>query len=256
MKYNINGIELQVQSAGNGSVSILFLHYYGGSSRTWTEVIDILQDAYHCISYDLRGWGQSDKPETGYSIESLANDAVALIQQLQLQRFILAGHSMGGKVAQLLASRQLPGLEKLILVAPSPPVPTILPAAEKAFLLHAYDNRENIQLALDNALTATPLPPHILERTIADSLQHSPASQAGWPEIAMPEDISKAVQHINVPVLVLSGEHDKVDPVTRLQKELLPFIPNAVMEVLPGTGHLSMLEAPRLVANSILAFIS
>ena len=57
----------------------------------------------------LRNWRESDKPEKGYSIQDLANDAEALIRMLELTRYVLIGHSMGGKVAQLLASKRAGG---------------------------------------------------------------------------------------------------------------------------------------------------
>ena len=114
---------MNVRDQGQGEPALVFLHYWGGSSRTWDLVIDRLKTDFHCVAYDQRGWGDSDRPETGYSLEDLAKDAESLIRTLELDRYILIGHSMGGKVAQLLASKRPPGLEALILVAPSPPTP-------------------------------------------------------------------------------------------------------------------------------------
>ena len=109
MKRKLNGIQLNVRDEGRGEPSLLFLHYWGGSSRTWDPVINRLKTDFRCIAYDQRGWGDSDKPETGYSIQDLANDAEALIRMLELTRYVLIGHSMGGKVAQLLASKRAGG---------------------------------------------------------------------------------------------------------------------------------------------------
>ncbi len=68
------------------------------------------------------------------------------------------------------------------------------------------------------------------------------------------EDIAALVGAINVPTLVISGELDQVDPPIKLRTELLTRIPHAVLQVLPGTGHLSMLESPEAVATSIAEF--
>ncbi|WP_342342641.1 alpha/beta hydrolase, partial [Escherichia coli] len=70
-------------------------------------------------------------PESGYSIEDLARDAEGVISALELKRYILVGHSMGGKVAQLMASRQPEGLEGLVLIAPSLPSPMLLSSEER-----------------------------------------------------------------------------------------------------------------------------
>ena len=123
MKHQINGVALNVREQGQGDITLVFLHYWGGSSRTWSEVIRLLEKQYRCIAYDHRGWGDSEAAETGYRIEELANDAAALIQHLGLDRYALVGHSMGGKAAQFLASRHPPGLQALILVAPAPRFP-------------------------------------------------------------------------------------------------------------------------------------
>jgi pimeloyl-ACP methyl ester carboxylesterase len=71
-----------------------------------SEVPNRLKTDFRCVAYDHRGWGESDKPETSYSVHDLANDAEALIQTLGLMRYVLIGHSMGGKVAQLLAAKR------------------------------------------------------------------------------------------------------------------------------------------------------
>jgi pimeloyl-ACP methyl ester carboxylesterase len=108
----------------------VFLHYYGGSARVWRKVIAALPKSYHSIAIDQRGWGESDPPASGYSLADLADDAQGVIEALNLKRYILVGHSMGGKVAQLMASRRPKGLVGLALVAlrplrpwPSPPRP-------------------------------------------------------------------------------------------------------------------------------------
>jgi pimeloyl-ACP methyl ester carboxylesterase len=86
---------------------------------------------FRCIAYDHRGWGNSDSSPSGYRIEDLAHDAQGLIRKLGLRRYALVGHSMGGKIAQLLASWHPAGLEALILVAPSPPVPMAVPEEQR-----------------------------------------------------------------------------------------------------------------------------
>ena len=96
-----NGILLYVDEEGRGDMSLVFLHYWGGSSRTWRHVIAALPKSYRTIAIDHRGWGKSDAPTTGYALSDLADDAQGVVDALNLKRYILIGHSMGGKVAQL-----------------------------------------------------------------------------------------------------------------------------------------------------------
>ena len=179
-----------------------------------------------------------------------------MIDALGLKRYVLVGHSMGGKVAQLMASRRPRGLEGLVLVAPSPPTAMRLSAAERATLRGAYQSRESVEFVIDHVLTARPLDAACREQVIEDSLKAAPQAKAAWPDVAMAEDICAAVESIDVPTLVISGERDQVDRVATLEAELLPRIPHAAMYILPDTGHLSPLEAPADVAQTIASFVA
>ncbi|ALV05197.1 alpha/beta fold hydrolase [Roseateles depolymerans] len=250
-----NGIRVHVKQAGDGDRTLVFLHYYGGSSRTWQRVIDTLSSQFRTVATDHRGWGQSEAPQEGYRIEDMANDAQGVIEALGLQRYVLVGHSMGGKTAQLLASRQLPGLEGVVLVAPSPPSPMRLSEQERTVMAGAYDTPASVEWVVDHVLTATPLAPELKAQVIEDSLAGSAQAKRAWPEVGMAEDITAAVGHIRVPVLVLSGDGDKVDRTDTLREELLPRIPGARLQVLAGPGHLLPLEAPKQVAAAIEGFV-
>jgi pimeloyl-ACP methyl ester carboxylesterase len=256
MKISTNGIQINIEDRGSGEPVLVFLHYWGGSARTWGEVIDRLNKRHRSIALDHRGWGHSDAPDHGYGLSDLADDAQGIIGALKLKRYLVVGHSMGGKVAQLLASRRPTGLVGLVLVAPSPPSPTVLPNDQREQLLHAYDSRESVAYVRDHILTALPLTDAQKERVIEDSLRGSPAARQSWPTQLMPEDIRSAARLINVPTLVLSGEHDQVDPTSRLREELLPCIADARLRVLSRAGHLSMLETPETVAQAIQEFAS
>ena len=91
---------------------------------------------------------------------------------------------------------------------------------------------------------------------IEDSLRGGAVAKHAWPHQIMLEDVRAEVRHINVPTLVLCGEHDQVHPAVAVREEMLSFISGAQLQVLPGAGHLPMLEAPELVAQSIRRFAS
>ena len=254
MDIHSNGIRLHVEDCGVGAPALVFLHYWGGSSRTWRHVIDALPPGYRTVAIDQRGWGESDAPDEGYALKDLANDASGVIDVLGLDRYIVVGHSMGGKVAQLLASRQPKGLVGMILVAPSPPSPLGLPLEMREGMVGAYTSRESVIATVEQVLAGSPLAPDDLVRVIADSMRGAPAAKAAWPLATSQEDITKAVVDVTVPTLVISGELDQVDPPSVLQRELLPRIPQATLHILPGVGHLSPLEAPRELAGLIRTF--
>lgn len=260
MKITVNGVGIHVDLRGlrdgEPAPTLVFLHYWGGSSRTWDRVTGELSARYPTVAVDHRGWGESDAPAEGYTIADLANDAHGVIDALNLRRYVLVGHSMGGKVAQLLASRRPRGLQGVVLVAPSPPSPTVIPDAQRDAMSGAYATRESVEWVLDNVLTASPLDAAAREQAIADSLRGAPPAKAAWPAAGMLEDIVAEVAAIDVPVAVIAGERDQVDPVDTLRAELLPRIAGARLHVVPETGHLSPLEAPVALAALIDRFVA
>lgn len=254
MKITSNGITLHVDDRGAGAPALVFLHYWGGSSRTWRHVTTMLGHDFRTVAIDQRGWGQSEAPSSDYSLADLANDAVGVLEAIGLDRYILIGHSMGGKVAQLLASRRPSGLAGLVLVAPSPPSPLALPLASREGMVGAYTTRESIIATVEHMLTANPLASEDLKVVVEDSLRGAPAAKVAWPLATSQEDIANLVSRIEVPTLVISGTEDRVDPPAVLKQELLPRIPQAELRLLPGIGHLSPLEAPSEVAVLIRKF--
>lgn len=249
-----NGIELHVQQRGAGGPALVFLHYWGGSSRTWRHVIDALEPDFRTIAIDQRGWGQSEAPATNYALADLAADASGVIEALGLRRYILVGHSMGGKVAQLVASCRPSGIAGLVLVAPSPPSPLALTDEVRHGMVKAYATRETILETVAQVLTARQLQLQDLELVVADGLLGAAPAIAAWPLSASQEDITAQAAMIDVPTMVIAGAEDRVDPPDVLRRELLPHIPQAQFHLLPGVGHLSPLEAPRDIANLIRTF--
>jgi pimeloyl-ACP methyl ester carboxylesterase len=155
---------------------------------------------------------------------------------------------MGGKVAQLLASRRPGGLVGLILVAPATPTSTHFPEEALQRQIHAYDNRETVLQTIAFLSARTPVP-EIVEQIVEDSLSGVPDAKLAWPTSAIREDISAEVPHIAVPTLVLAGEHDHLDSVEQHRREILTRISNSRLEIIPGSGHLIPIDEPLALAH-------
>lgn len=263
MRLEINETELNVFEAGEKNYSasynanfkmsrpsLVFLHYFGGSSRSWTEVIEKLESDFHCVAPDLRGFGESNKKNESYSLEDSANDIAELISTLRLGAFALVGHSMGGKVAFALAARKPKGLQSLILLAPSPPSPEPMAEAERRRLLETHGDK-SAAIETIGKIVAHDLPPVVFERTVNDNLRSNNAAWRAWLETESRKDVSAEVGKIDVPVLVAAGERDEAMTAELLTGEIVQRINGARLVVVPAVKHLLPLEAPAAVAGLI-----
>jgi len=250
MKYNINGVDLNVLEKGQGSVTLVFLHYFGGSALEWLSVINALADRYRCLAVDLRGHGDSEAPETGYSVDNMADDIAGLISSLDIQDFVLVGHSMSGKVALALAARQPAGLQALLLVSPSPPVPEPIPDDERQKLLEGHGQRSAAEHTLKN-ITEASVSEAVREQIIADDLRTAKLAWDAWLLEGSKENISERMSAISVPVHIIVGAEDRALPPDVQHQLVLPYLKNASFDTIEKAGHLLPWEVP----DQLTAFI-
>lgn len=234
--------------------TLVFLHYWGGSTRTWDLVVDRLPGR-DTLAVDFRGWSRSNTLPGPYTLRQLADDTVAVLADAGIEDYVLVGHSMGGKVAQLVAATRPTGLGGIILVGPGPARPPAEITAEyREFLSHAYDTEESAAGARDTVLTATDLPAQVKAQIVTDSRAGAAAARTEWPLRGIAEDITEHTRMISVPALVIAGEHDRVEPIDVLRRNLIPYLSGAEFTVIPKTGHLIPLEAPDELVDAITAF--
>jgi 3-oxoadipate enol-lactonase len=252
---------LNVVFSRSSGPALISLHFWGGSSRTFSPITAALPSQYRTIAVDFRGWGESTGPQTpdAYSILSLASDLEILITKLCLDEFILIGHSMSGKVAQLIAGRGVvKGLRGVVLIAPAPPTPLALPADMKAAQMSAYLTPESAGFVVRNVLSGSAISDETVSILVADIVKGNAYARDAWPMYAMLEDIVADVKRIRVPVLVVTGENDKIEPIERLRSEVLGNLLAEVekeMVVVKDSGHLLPVEAPLEVAQHIERFV-
>lgn len=247
--------------------SLIFLHFWGGSSRTFESVIEILSPFYPTIGISLRGWGASTGPDVAaaYKVTDFASDVESVIKQMELKSVVLVGHSMGGKVSMAIAGRHLLPegvLKGMALVGSAPPGPVHLPDPNmKDAQIHAYDNMENAEKAIRTVLSAPGnLTDEVVKMVAEDMVRGNKWAKNAWPAYGMEDDITDLFERINIPVVVLAGEKDVLEPVERMRTDVRDKIHamqngKASLVVVDGSGHLIPLEKPKEVACAIDRFI-
>src|SRR5256885_12625628 len=117
----VNGAKLHVEDDGPASprATIVFAHGLLWSSWMFDAQVAALKDRYRCVRFDFRGQGKSEVTASGYDMETLAEDAAALIEQMKLAPVHFVGLSMGGFVGMRLAARKPQLLSSLTLLETS-----------------------------------------------------------------------------------------------------------------------------------------
>ncbi len=109
-------IKLNVMhSIKEGREAVLFLHFSGGNLHMWNGILPQFAERYSIIAPDFRGHGKSDKPQTGYHIDDMAQDLYLLLRELQVGRCLVVGSSMGAEIGLSLAAAHPELVQSLIL---------------------------------------------------------------------------------------------------------------------------------------------
>lgn len=236
------------------SPPVLLLHAWGESRGSFDRLIPLLA-RFRVYAPDLRGQGEADKPEGGYSLAEQAEDAAAILDALNVPRAAVVGSSSGGYVAQQLAVGHPERVAALVLVGS--------PLSLQGRTTFA-DEVDRLTDPLDEdwvraSLSWFPLHHHVPEWYIEDRVRDGlrmPARAwkgilAGLREATPPTETGP----IEAPTLILCGGQDNLLPHGD-QETLAARIPGAVLKVYPDVGHVVLWECPEQVAEDTAAFLS
>lgn len=241
--------------------TIIFLHDFWGSSYIFRRIINNSQ--CHCITVDFRGCGQSSRASVSrlYSVERLVADIEKLLPKLEnVTSFILAGHGMGAKIAQIVASDKPRGLIGLALINPVPASPWILSGSSMARL---YRSCETTTEALDFANSVLSARPGSLKLSDLDSISTRAARQDTSLTISWLQegsegkegDWSGVLDKIEVPAMAIAGRSDKLISVQTVKDEVYDKIYGCIMVEVEEAGHLLPLEKPKELLEELQAFV-
>ncbi|TGD93887.1 alpha/beta hydrolase [Methylobacterium nonmethylotrophicum] len=246
---------------------VLFcLHFLGGSARTWRRLAEHLGPAARCVALDLPGFGD-EAGQPGGGVAAMADHVASRIRaEAPRGPWLIAGNSMGAKVALALARRHedgdpdLAGLAGLVLLAGSPPAPEPMDEARRQAMIAWIDadpeTRRREAEAFVAANVAAPLNPEDHARTVEDVLRANPAAWKAWLTGGACEDWRGRVGTLATPALVVSGAEDG-DLGPEAQAALtLPHLARHRHAVAIGAGHLLPLERPRALAGLIRDFVA
>ena len=267
----VNGIKMHYLAAGSGD-PVLLLHGYAQNSHMWRPLMAELAKTHLVIAPDLRGFGETDKPETGYDKKSMAQDVHALVQSLGLKQVGVAGHDIGLMVAYAYAAQYPTEVKRIALMD------AFLPGVgdwTKVWLLrdlwhfHFYgktplalvDGRERIyfehfwnDFAADPAHSVSEADREFYSKAYAQT----GAMKAGFEVFRAFEQDGKdfgefAKTKLTMPMLVLSGEKAGGQFLIDQGKRVDDNVEGVIIK---GSGHWLVDEAPDQVFPLLVAFFS
>src|SRR4051812_21117527 len=116
MKAKVNGTELYYEVSGKeGAPWLVLSHSLACTVRMWDPTVEAFKDRFRILNYDMRGHGQSAAPQAAYTLDMLADDVLALMKQLHIEKAKYIGLSIGGMIGQTLALRGGKTLDKMVL---------------------------------------------------------------------------------------------------------------------------------------------
>lgn len=255
-------LELAALIAGPGkSRPILFLHGLGGNYGTWQVALGGLAGRHRVIALDLPGHGKSSKPDASsfdYSVTNLATTVGHAIETLKLKQPIVVGHSLGGAVATQLALDFGGRIGGLVLIDSAGLGRDI--AAELRFLMAGGPGQQTARGLLRLFYHDQKM---VLDRGVEEmaATQTQPgawaaqqaAANAAFDDDGQRFDLPNRLSEIAQPTLIVWGEHDRVIPAAHGMSAIAK-LPDALLKLVAGVGHVPQVEAPEKVATAIDRF--
>ena len=247
--YTYGGVKLAYSIEGEGD-ALLLLHGWGCDRGIWKSTSEYLSRYFMVVAVDFAGFGKSEEPREVWGVEEYTRSIEALVKELGVVRPIVVGHSFGGRVSILYASRN--SVERIILTDAAGVKPRrSLGYYRKVYtfklmkaLLPALIGKQKAQMLIDQRRQkagssdynrATPMMRAILSKCVN-------------------EDLCYAMPKITAPTLLFWGDMDTATPIEDAHT-MECLIPNAGLVVAKGAGHFAFLEQAELWRGALKSFL-
>lgn len=268
-----NDVHLAYVDEGKGKETIIFIHGLGTYLRAWEKNIDALKSDYRVIAVDLPGYGKSSKNPHEGTMTYYASIIVELMNKLNIENAVLAGHSMGGQISMVTAIQYPNRVKKLVLVAPAGFEE--FSEGQKAWF-HEVMTLSGVKLTPADAISTNAAynfynMPDYAEFIVTDRIAMREAEDFdNYCYIVVKsvhgmvdQPVFDKLEQIKQPTLILFGENDNLIPNRYLNpgatKKIAEYgnliMPASELIMVPKCGHFIPLEKPDVLNESIRNFL-
>ncbi len=257
----VNGVNIYYELHGPEDAPVLVLNngIIMNAATSWVYQTKTLSKHYRLLQYDCRGQGQSDHPESPYSMDKHADDLSALLDALEIEKAHISGISYGGEVAQAFALKYPEKVRSLILMDTVSEVP-----ADLRIIIQSWVDalKTGDALAFFNSTVTWNFSPEFIANNTA--LLEDAKKRYGLLDFAaiirlceafFEVDFTARLGEIKVPTCIMVGELDLLKGI-RYAEILKRNIPHAEYHVLMGAGHASCWEHPQEFNSILLGFLA
>ena len=270
----IDGVNLHYQEAGEGEPLILLLHGFGASTFSWREVMEPLSTYGHVVAYDRPAFGLTERPlprefmwSSGnpYNEEANIEYVIGLIDHFGADKAILVGNSAGGRVALATAVAYPERVQALVLVDSSGASGRTMNLMQFLYQLPQlraigpYAVREIASSGVDSIYEAWHDPSLVTDEIVSG--YKVPLQVENWDRAlfefqraSQRPDLTQDLDRLTMPVLVLSGDDDRVIPMEFAVK-LSEQIEGSKLVIFENCGHLPHEECPEAFMNTVSEFL-
>jgi pimeloyl-ACP methyl ester carboxylesterase len=257
----VNNFHLSYDDVGEGSIPVIFLHGYPFDKTMWQVQVEFLKSSYRLIPCDIRGFGKSKDEESHLSIDLFGEDLISFMDQLNIEKAIVCGLSMGGFIA-LNVLKRFPGRFEGLILCDTQCIADTTEVKEKR-----YETIDEIKIdgttafieqfiknvfhkdSLNNKKELV----EELRRVVFSNSQH--VITMGLTALAERLEACSTLNEITIPTLIICGREDAVTPL--VQSEFMNAnIKGSILHVIDNAGHVSNLEHPDEFNQQLLSFLT
>jgi len=259
MKEIINGLSVFLEGNSNNK-SIIFIHGFPYDHTMWKTQIDELSKNYFCVAYDIRGLGESPVGDGQYTMESFVDDLESIMTALKLDRPILCGLSMGGYIGLRALERFENKFSAAVLCDTRSEADNNEGKLKRAAAIKRINTESLAPFAKDFITNC--YGDHYKQK-YKDDFEKRIAKSSGFDPVGVKgsllamlgrNDTTEYLGKIKIPTLIICGEHDALTPPS-VMKPLAEKINGAEFVIIKNSGHMSPIENPEEVKNSIARFL-
>lgn len=249
-----------IESGDVNKLPLIFLHGFPFNKLMWENQLLELKTDYRCIAYDVRGHGESEAGEVGFSIPLFAEDLVAFMDALKIEKAVIVGLSMGGYIAMTAIKKYSNRFSGLVLCDTQCAADT-QEGKEKRKKTIGFIERNGLEVYAEESLKNLFASASFETKQQAVSFIHNTILNTPAPTIcstlqalANRNETCSLLPQINFPVLILVGAEDKITSPETAQK-MQGLIRGSELVIIPKAGHLSNLENPTRFNLSLKEFL-